>query len=80
MLQTSRQTLEELHHASGPSIGRLWADPSMGLTRFGVLRSLTLREAPALGSFWLSRLPISLESLNVVVVPRSERAAVPDNM
>ena len=43
MLQASRQTLEELHHVCGPLLGRLWADPSIRLTRFGVLRSLTLR-------------------------------------
>ncbi len=80
MLQTSRQTLEELHHVCGPSIGRLWADPSLGLARFGVLRSLTLRDVPALGSFWLSRLPLSLEHLTIVEAPGRERAAVPDNM
>jgi len=74
MLQTSCQTLEELHNVCGPSIGRLWADPSLGLTRFGVLRSLTLREVPALGSYWLSRLPLSLERLTIVVASSKQAA------
>ncbi len=63
----------------GPKLARLWAVPSLGLTRFSALRSLTLHEVPALASFWLSRLPLSLESLTIVVVPRSERANVPNN-
>ena len=79
MLQTSRHTLAELHHVCGHMLGRLWADPSMGLTRFGVLRSLTLHEIPALGAFWLSRLPASLESLTFAVAPPDEQASVPDN-
>ena len=76
MLQRSRETLEELHHVCGPKIGRYWADPSLSLAQFGVLRSLTLREIPELVTVWLSRLPVSLERRTIDVAPRSEAAAV----
>ncbi len=79
MLQTSQQTLEELHNISGPKVARLWADPSLGLMRFGNLRSLTLCELPAFGSLWMPRLPVSLQSLTIAVPPRNEQASVPDN-
>ena len=53
MLETSCGTLRELDHVHGPRVGRLWADPSLTLTRFGALRSLTLHDGPALGAYWL---------------------------
>jgi len=52
MLQRSHLTLEELHHVRGPRVGRLWSEPSLSLARLSVLRSLTLREVPALGHLW----------------------------
>ena len=51
----------------GPKAGRLWTDPSLGLTRFCALRSLTLHECPALGAYWFRRLPTSLLSLTFCV-------------
>ena len=63
----------------GPTVARLWADPNLGLMRFGALRRLTLSELPALGSLWMPRLPESLQSLTIAVPPRDKQASVPDN-
>ena len=62
-----------------PPAGILWEDSSLSLARFGVLRSLTLHEHPALVSFWLSRLPVSLERLMVIAASRSEADTVVDD-
>ena len=79
MLQRSRQTLEELHYVCRPKVSGLWADPSVSLTRFGFLRSLTLHELPELVSFWLLRLPISLERLTIIAAPRRSGTSGSDN-
>ena len=76
MLRTSRRTLRELHYVWGPRVGRLWVDPSLSLTRFGALRSLTLLECPALGAYWLQRLPTSLRSLTFHVAPRDQESTL----
>lgn len=33
MLQSSCQTLQELHHVHGREVARMWADPGLRLTR-----------------------------------------------
>ncbi len=75
MLQTSEWTLQELHDVCGPRISRLWADPSLSLTRFRLLHSLTLRQCPSLGAFWLRRLPAGLRSLDLRVASHHHATA-----
>jgi len=79
MLQTSRQTLQELHNVCGPKTSRLWADRTLGLTRFGSLRSLTLCEHPSLCAHWLSRLPLSLQSLKMIGLSSHQRLVEREN-
>ncbi len=74
MLKKSRYTLEELHYVCGPADGRMWADPSLTLARFGFLRSLTMHALPASVPDWLSRLPISLERLTIIAAPGNQAA------
>ena len=53
----------------GPGPGGLRANPSLGLTRFAGLQSLTLHERPERAAPWLPRLPTTLRSLTMVAVP-----------
>ena len=76
VLETSRQTLEELHNVYLPADGLLWAEPSLGLAHFGVLRRLTLCECMPPGVMLLSRLPLSLQSLTLLAEPSLGSAVV----
>jgi len=79
VLQTSRETLEELHHVCAAKADRLWALRDQGLTRFCALRSLTLHEYPQLCIHWLPRVPVSLQSFTIVVAPGFTHGIVPAN-
>ncbi len=68
-MQASCQTLRELQHVRGPGAGVQRADPSLGLTRFAFLQSLTLHERPERAALWLPQLPTTLRSLTMVALP-----------
>ncbi len=68
ILQTSHETLEELHHVCAPKAAdSLRLPPVRSLTRFGALRSLTLHENSPRCAEWPSRLPVSLQTLTMAV-------------
>ncbi len=75
ILETCHETLEELHHLCVAKVDTaLRLPPVRSLTRFGALRSLTLHEHPSLCAYWLRRVPVSLQSLTLVVAPFSPRS------
>ncbi len=63
----------------GPHASCLWADRNLGLSRFTALRVLTLHEYPSRCAHWPARLPVSLRSLLLDVLPTYELGAVRDN-
>ena len=72
LLQTSRQTLEELHWVCIPGNGPAWDDRTKGFARFGALRSLTLCEWVPPCTEVLARLPLSLQELTIAARPGLE--------
>ena len=68
VLQTSHETLEELHNVCAlHADSTLRLPPVRSLTRFSSLRILNLHEKSALCADWSPRLPVSLQSLTIVV-------------